>query len=235
MAPEGSRTGGALLNTGEPSVAIEDVARRPGTEIDTPLRYRLMSAMVRGTKGRSGFFPKGVIIQIVTEDAVKETLTACRDPSDLSPSDDQIAHHASEICGGSGGGVARSSQRIFAILVLMKRAIQIYTFLDQGVCDDDLPLLRDSSRNMPLVMYALDWPREDRLSFYEWQRAMLVPFFASGAVLKLPERCIMPWTKQEAYALGYLDRIEIHPLHYSRSIFQVNLRHVALLDSRIRC
>ncbi|KAF5712363.1 kinase [Fusarium mundagurra] len=96
------------------------------------------------------FLPRTEIQRLLTTDSVEKELTQCkrwrRNPiiGLLRPRKPNFQEEAQIICGKpdrkpEANPVGKTYQKIFAILVLLKRASSIVSFLHK-VCDDDLPL-----------------------------------------------------------------------------------------------
>ncbi|KAF5970684.1 kinase-like protein [Fusarium bulbicola] len=147
MKTEGSVTEFAPFNTQArfpTSGRIRNALRKEPTLGDRIIKATVQSAHpdYRSKK----FLPRNEISRLLTTEAVEKELTQCnrwrRYPviGLLRPRKPNFQEEAQIICGELGANpVCKTYQKIFAILVLLKRASLIVSFRDK-VCDDDLPL-----------------------------------------------------------------------------------------------
>jgi hypothetical protein len=178
-----------------------------------------------------------------------------------SPSTGTIEVEARKICAGPLPETTaeidqqlrdKSFRKIFAILLLIERPFRIWKFVDEAVCDADLPLMKVPRKNRPGAFKlrrknAPDvplrcfkrWKRSTVLRFEEWQWAMLAPFFAMGErkhvkhyILQL--EVILPFTSWEKIGhgggFGQVFKANIHPDHHNFDDFEVLTTFTAIAD-----
>ncbi|KAF5966593.1 kinase [Fusarium coicis] len=189
------------------------------------------------------FLPRNEIQRLLTTDAVEKELTQCnrwrRYPiiKLLRPRKPNFQEEAQIICGKSdrelgANPVCKTYQKIFVILVLLKRASLIVSFLHK-VCDDDLPLrLDDKVKAKVLTVITKNGERvslygfKQKQSFYdkfiEKQWLVLSPYFRSCSRTKdttqeLSEYHIPPFTSLSLAAEGgfsWVFKVGIHGDHH---------------------
>ncbi|KAK0613669.1 kinase-like domain-containing protein [Immersiella caudata] len=219
------------------------------------------------------FLPNGEIPRLLDETVIQTKLTSLRQRSlsgfmqtvnlstKTSPVEPAINRDALRlartICGADEPQTAKDSKassspttpkksyfKIFAILVLIGWPTQIQHFVEEGVCDADLPLVRVKTPHMSLTPWelrrkeALDTPlqcfKTDSLSglwrrhvtvrsFESTQWQFLAPFFCQDDKerpyhFELPKRAILPFTSSKRLPLtsgfGIVFKVEIHPDHH---------------------
>lgn len=209
-----------------------------------------------------GFIPKQQLLKLVNESAVEHELIRYeaslrkrhkiwRLPSTAAPATaDEIKAEARKICGPfkqveSSEKVKdehqpeqKSYQKILAILLLIEQPSKIRTFMEEGVCDADLPLVKGPRSNghpgsislcrrddplTPLQCFK-SWRHSRIIKFEEWQWALLAPFFAWGSRKNvphylLPPKTILPFTKftkiKESGGFGQVYEALIHHEHHT--------------------
>ncbi|KAJ3538688.1 hypothetical protein NM208_g5802 [Fusarium decemcellulare] len=210
------------------------------------LQRRLCKAVVQtGIKGeRRGFLPNSDLERLINETSVTKELCK-RSFRKLwhSSSQTDIEARARQICGISHrsttpndnrGPGTRSFKKIFAILLLIDRKSKIMNFVNEGVCDTDLPLhkvdlnkrkhfrLARKDRDATLNCF-LGWKRNETVQFEEKQWTFLAPFFARGNENSLvrynvPNDAILPFTSytpiESHGGLNKVFKAQIHPSHY---------------------
>ncbi|KAK4464071.1 kinase-like domain-containing protein [Cladorrhinum samala] len=205
-----------------------------------PILERLLTLRCRprGRRG-PGFYPRGSVEALITEEVVVKQITAQRasDPEVSRLSQDQVQEYAVTVCGTRLPNKPEcfSYKKIFAILLLMKRAWEIVRFVDGGLCDDDLPLvavttdpetglfrLRHRNDTLADLECLRGWDLMDHETFDGHQWTMVAPSFADEGhqhprFYKLDEKAIMPWLSEAAIVqggYGTVTRVQIHPCHY---------------------
>jgi hypothetical protein len=193
----------------------------------------------------SFFYPRGHIEALLTEGDVARVIADGRDllsEADKPPlTDDQIRHYAKRICQAESG-----YHRVFAVLLLLNRGWEVVRFVDEGICDAELPLhtafvngptappkLRRQSDTETDLACLRTWVPLDHEKFDQEQWAMVAPFFAHGGkrrgakLYNLENKDILPWIeKQHAVrkgAYGEISKVKIHPRHHS---FKVGGRRI---------
>lgn len=202
-----------------------------------PILERLLTlrCRLRGTRGPV-FYPRGSVEALITEEVVVKEITAYRANLEVFLSQDQIREYAVTVCRAllPNNHERPSFKKIFAILLLMKRAWEIVRFVDGGLCDADLPLiavttnpetglfkLRHKNDTVADLGCLRDWDLIDHENFDRHQWAMLAPWFAEShqhpRFYKLDEKAIMPWLSETVTArggYGTITRVKIHPRHF---------------------
>lgn len=203
---------------------------------------RLFETLERipGHAERKGFFPHSAFTDIVSEKTVAEELRRCCRNLE-STTIRQLSH---TICG------TKSFRRVFALLVLVGKLVDIELFIKEDVSDGDLPLWKypyqDSnlfqfSRNVgtseplqPLSCFR-SWDTVAVWSFEEWQWTTLAPFFDAGKHKDvkhfiLPEQIPLPFTQDTRYGVDFkaiqggfstVSTVHIHPAHHNFSTPEV--------------
>ncbi|SPQ24629.1 87674b28-6914-427c-8240-07f8f05b0d98 [Thermothielavioides terrestris] len=235
------------------------------------LGSQVLRAICRPDMNKAGFLPKGQLQRIINCDAVKKELMKHeaslrkRVPvCDLrpSPSLEDLEDDARKICGrgepswpvynrvGSTPTTPRFPrhmrsdqrfQKIMAILLLIERPSRIRSFVEEGVCDADLPLVKVLTKRIPFKRWELrrrkdrethlrcfeKWRQVTLEKFEEHQWAVLAPFFARDLTAPrkvphyyLPDQVILPclvWERQGEGGFGQVYKAEIHPDHHDFS------------------
>ncbi|KAI0172132.1 kinase-like domain-containing protein [Hypoxylon sp. FL1284] len=81
----------------------------------------------------------------------------------------------------------KSCIRLFALLGLMGTPQDVFKFIDQDICDDKLPMERDSIKQF--------YTNPKLQNFYEWQRRVNVPCFEYNKHQIFEEQAILPFIK----------------------------------------
>jgi hypothetical protein len=237
------------------------VLERTATALSHPVRYdgsegllqdRLFKEIDETRKAMSlvdrentGFVPRLQQVRIMTESMVAE---------ELSRIEKSFEKDASTICGylaqhrdlrGSHEHMDKSFRKVFATLLLIERPGEIRKFIEEGVCDADLPLRKskESGKNAKTFsLYRRDAPGVSLKCFERWKRATLekferyqwklvAPFFSRGEDDKarhwlFQDEVILPFTHQEhahSGAHGKVFKVKIHPEHHDFNENKVSL------------
>lgn len=207
-----------------------------------------------------GFLPKGQLSGLVTQTAVEMELSkyeaSLRKRLQIWKPPADIQTEARSICGGVEHGLAsdtedeqharhvqqpseKSYRKIFAILLLIERPSRIRSFVEEGVCDADLPLVNVPRTNglpgpfrlrrknacscCPLRCFR-GWGGSTVARFEQSQWMVLAHSFARSKRkrdpdYKLQPEIIMPFTSWKKAAprggFGQVYRVEIHPDHHA--------------------
>lgn len=212
--------------------------------LEPPSRFQdsLLGTLQRihGHTGRDKFFPQSTFSDLVNEQTVAGELRRCGGRFESST----ITGLSQTICG------PQSFKRIFALLVLTDRLLDIQSFIDEDVADRNLPLslirhkdshlfrlarIVDSNKpSQPLRCFD-GWPAVPIWNFSEWQWTMLAPRFEPGKNkdvmhIILPDLVPLPFTDDSRYGVdakaiqgGYstVFKVKIHPSHHNLSSSQV--------------
>lgn len=160
---------------------------------------------------QTGFLSKTQLDELINKHSVTRELTRI---SKSTQSQRQIKKTAEQVCNEvqitlpDGQTRIRSFRKIFALLVLSDTSSMIGRFLEEGVSDLDLPLVRytpfELRRRMSSDLDRLsDRPSDESLScfsefsptniviFEEYQWTMLAPFFCEGTYNHVRHYCLM--------------------------------------------
>lgn len=215
------------------------------------LENRLIKAMKPSNLPRKEFIPQGQILKLVTQRSVERELSrwprrflqSWRRPASVpierqttpgelsltySKSENELSKHPR----------GRTYRKIFAILLLIGRSSKIWPFVEEGVCDADLPLVKVQWRDKcqdrwdlrckrdskaPLKCFK-KWKRSRVAAFEEHQWDVLAPCFEKPDGDNVPHRELQPeeilpftsWKKaSEPGGFGQVYRVDIHPDHHS--------------------
>ncbi|OIW24583.1 kinase-like protein [Coniochaeta ligniaria NRRL 30616] len=207
------------------------------------------------------FLPRHQLVRLVNKPAVEAELRRSQYSIikriqtlfDSSPSDRNLSAEAQKICGTThhqSWGVhletdnehikempapkEKTYRGIFAILVLIGRPSRIRDFVEEEVCDADLPLeapnkakpwdlRRKKVPDKPLHCFSR-WRHNTVKSFEERQWTVYAPFLGQDErrlplFFQIPHRTVLPFTKWErkypAGGYGQVYRAEIHPDHHA--------------------
>lgn len=149
----------------------------------------------------------------------------------------------------------KSYRKIFAILVILEKADQIEYFLEEGVHDGDLPLIRVREKAMPAVLKRRcksqgdeilcplsclsGFSLRDTMGFDEYQWAVLAPVFERPSrkdvrYYELEDQAILPFIEQSQPhemchgGFGQVSKVKIHPEHHRFSKLKVCLTQSVL-------
>jgi hypothetical protein len=210
---------------------------KPSVENDARefMEDTLSKAMIPTDRGLREFLPISQLTTIVHEAAVVEELRECL-PRHIT--EEAIRLYAAQICSNH----APSFRRLFAILVLIGQAHNIPDFIDEGVTDDDLPLVKvpvEKSRGLDLrsarrpkveLKCIRQWRRFHLQSFEQRQWCLLAPVFnkdKTAAHCSLHDQDILPFVEdsrndnsakgaeKHSGGFGSVFKVKIHPDHHN--------------------
>ncbi|KAL9105840.1 MAG: hypothetical protein Q9227_009048 [Pyrenula ochraceoflavens] len=185
-----------------------------------PFPDRLLAALQDspGHEERKGFFPRNQLDRLVSHECVVEELRRCFKTFLTA---DTIRKKAQEICG------TPSFKKIFVILVLTEKIETILKFLQEGVNDEDLPLIKVRRRNKSLQMFDLgrdskpmvrlecfdDWSSLAIRKFEEWQWTTLAPYFPRCGRkevqhLSLQDQVVLPFIQDDQQKVDFNGGLE---------------------------
>ncbi|KAH8897355.1 kinase-like protein [Thozetella sp. PMI_491] len=211
----------------------------------------------------SGFVPRETLSQIINEESVaqelermeqslKRRLQFWRRPPDTGT----IEQEARLVCGNptSKGAYVHSKPRkcfrkIFAILLLIGQPGAIWEFVNEGICDADLPLshrlnatgsvaselTRKASPDHSIGCLE-DWNTRKRSQLERWQWKVLAPCFSRAEDGKVQhqhfeDKAILPFTYRKRVnsgSHGEIFKIKIHPDHHNFDISLQSNEYFAL-------
>jgi hypothetical protein len=227
-----------------------------------PLQARLFKEIEETRKGmalvdreNTGFVPRQQQLRIMTESLVAE---------ELSKIGKSMKEDASTICGhftqGREKGEShehrgKSFRKIFATLLLIEWPGEIRKFIEEGVCDADLPLIKSNESGNSAKTFSLyrktapgvslkcfeGWKRITLEQFERYQWKLVAPFFSRGEDDNtrhwlFQDRVILPFTHKEiahSGAHGNVFKVKIHPEHHDFNENKVSLP--LALDDTSQC
>jgi hypothetical protein len=219
------------------------------TDESPDLQTRLIYAHVGG---QPGFIPRGILEDLVTEDAVFDILNGVL-PSQSTNADTQERGYTRKIC--SITGHARCTyRRVFAILVLIDKPEEILSFISNGIDDSCLPLegiprLPEGRQSVFLCLkstpgtpipFLKQWSASACKNFYREQWGMIAPCFekpGEGDVrvkfYDLHDNTILPWTWEDDNprrgGFSKVKHVRIHEQHHEFGDYPVRLKGRFLL------
>lgn len=205
------------------------------------LQAQLWDAVVQSSPdGHKTFLPLSQLRNIVNQQAVQSELRKCKNYM-RKHSQKWKPIQAKTVCGDDE---CKSYRKVFSILVLMERPYEIMSFIEEEVCDADLPLAkmcrpmgspssfdfcrRNISPFQKLQCFE-NWGDGAIADFEQHQWTMLAPFFNQ---LKSKHNChhifepdvILPFTSWKKGAKrsghGQVYKVEIHPDHHALHTFE---------------
>ncbi|EUC34846.1 hypothetical protein COCCADRAFT_35545 [Bipolaris zeicola 26-R-13] len=240
--PASPRASNMRKNVVSPVLFIQKWARTylPRDAPTTQLRKKLAEATIK-THRQLKFIPRSHVKKIVTAEAVQIELDRSNYPTfrrihrDPVTTDDYSAY-----------------RKILAILYLIKKPSKIRMFVQYGVCDKDLPLVKCNSSNNPyyspelrsrnnhLAQPIIFRRRDYADDFLEKQWTVLAPVFAKSeedrnAHIVLESDEILPFISQSEVTrqggFGDVYKTEIHPDHHSLGMTSGNVFAIKELKS----
>jgi hypothetical protein len=131
----------------------------------------------------------------------------------------------------------KTRTRILGILVAMEGLRHLEEFIQGDIWDSDLPF-RESREYTQKSSLLKRWSRNERLVFYENQKAFFVPFFDIKenrlCSYELDRETRLPWISVESKSsggTGLVHQLEIHPSHHNFSKPGV-ISHFLLISNR---
>ena len=225
----------------KPHKARRKPADAQQTKIDntsSQMKDRLKEAVVRsGVCGR--FIPRDILHEIVHQQSVEFELTrwqylprkywqAWRRPTAVQIDERQ---------GPDGVPTGKTYRLIFAILLFLHRPSKIWSFIENGISDTDLPLLKhpqvgkrfelrkQSDLNASLKCFKR-WTFDEIGSFEEKQWMFLAPVFSLTPHQLLKPEHVLPfksWSPIQGGGYGEVCKAEIHSGHHNFEATQVCL------------
>jgi hypothetical protein len=231
------------------------------------LQAALDEAVVRSAVSRADFLPIAQLPRLVYTTSVELELLRCQDSIlrrfetrnfDWPASSKTVSREAQTICGqlhqswrsrpeveGDHDNARPEPQektyrKVFTILLMIGRPTRIRNFLEEGVCDADLPLefpsknckpwdlRRKHARDVPLQLFK-GWRPNTVKRFEKTQWTVLAPYLGQderrkALFFKIPDRAILPFTNWEKVnsrgrgigrgGYGQVYKTEIHSDHH---------------------
>ncbi|KAF5505070.1 putative cyclin-dependent kinase 8 [Colletotrichum siamense] len=214
-------------------------------ELEGNLSDLIFEASCENSQDRQEFLPKSQLDRLIHPNSVRLELK--RQLPDLT--EDTIRSYANRICHGRAETIEESTtedlvksyQKVFAVLVLVNKVNTIERFLEEGLCDADLPLQRYSRkkdadrrklelRRKKQPGRRLDcfksWKQVTIRHFEQYQWAVVPPFFTKGKRKNVQHYVLEPSTvlpfiftdnasgdHQGGYSRVY--EADIHPDHHN--------------------
>lgn len=176
-----------------------------------------------------------------------------------------VEEEAGIICAGSSSGLhtptvvaplQKSYRKIFCVLILIGRPGNIRQFIDEEVCDADLPLnphlkigkkktkilfmCRSSAPDCGLRCFQ-GWKQKLLRDFETSQWTFLAPIFTRGIDKpvkhhELPEKSILPYIDERLHVggRGKIFKIKIHPDHHNFQDHQVCAHTIVALANHVQ-
>ena len=186
------------------------------------LRSQLIQRRQECPQGDHKFFvPANALQDLVVVDTVVSNMTT--ESSNLN--EDEILERAQKVC--------QYATKLFAALVYVKKGPSICSLLDEGITDDDLPLVRKKNdgglfkllrqSGVPIQTFE-EWDSDEREEFDRVQRWMTAPIFKPLGHYELDDKTILPFvplegmediekkSKQGGY--GEVYPVQVHPAHH---------------------
>jgi hypothetical protein len=212
--------------------------------LQTRIRKAAISSCYPGYQ-RDKFLPKDEMVKLLSKEAVEKALTKCHkyekypDIKRLRDSRPNLKFEVQSICSlpierKDEHTNAKTYRKIFIVLVLIKKASVITSFINGEICDDDLPFrleygtgvsewkcLRSSGRGFPSLGF--QHLREGFfINFTERQWIVLAPYFDPSCLAKddpqvLMKEQIPPFTSWKPIpdgdqgGCGEVFKVHIHP------------------------
>ncbi|KAK4225188.1 hypothetical protein QBC38DRAFT_270456 [Podospora fimiseda] len=201
---------GRLYPLGERPRDTQTIGSQDATGLSLVERLNLVKFTTTNSGLGRGFFPLGVVEELVTAQTVMEELRALRHIND------QLSQYAQHVCGDG----RKSICRIFAILCLLHQPQEIIYFVDEGISDADLPL------TITNASLELQHPRNDKSlvlsntfdheQFEDLQWTMIPASFSKGTqYCRFDKRQSLPWSEELFFneqfkSYAYISRVRIH-------------------------
>lgn len=209
------------------------------------LKDQLKGAAIRSSVCNKHFVPHNLLCEIITQTSVDNELArweylprkirhALRRPTDVPI----------EASSDSGRNSNKTYRKIFAILLELHRPSLIWSFVEDGVCDQDLPLMKERCNTGTQSRYELrrakdrtsqlkcfkKWTFTATSEFEDRQWMFLAPSFdksiySDDSHQKLETHHILPFTKQSKVRKGGYGKVyetEIHSGHHTFQNLKVN-------------
>ncbi|KAK4247592.1 kinase-like domain-containing protein, partial [Corynascus novoguineensis] len=202
-----------------------------------------------------GFFiPVERLESLIQEENVVGELSRCLPPHPGR----NISELAKQIC-AMPTEETKSYRKIFAILVILEKVDQIENFLEEGVHDGDLPLIKVREKAIPAVLKRRcksqgqeilcplsclsGFSLRDTMGFEDYQWAVLAPVFERPSrkdvrYYELEDQAILPFTEQSQPhemchgGFGQVSKVKIHPEHHRFSDLKNNYFAIKHLNSQ---
>lgn len=141
---------------------------------------------IPGRQDKKGFFPETIFTELIYEQRVREELKQFPQWFDSAT----VEAITASVCGD------KPLRKIFCLLLIMDKLVDIKLFIDDGVFDECLPLMRlsrphsgntlragpSSSSERPIQQLRCfdNWNKIDIWTFQEWQWTTLSPILKQG-------------------------------------------------------
>ncbi|KAI0127337.1 kinase-like domain-containing protein [Xylariales sp. AK1849] len=252
---DGPRRAGELSESGRSDLTAWTVTdcgvfiREGAVESTGEHTIKAFPADVRKTESSSENAYQGVLEGVIRTQVVIDSISESIDDGRLKKlTDPDIRLYAEKVCSRARAHEGTSSYiKIFAILVLTDHPGAIIEFVNNGLCDGDLPLITvPDDTGEPCELRRSQSP-DVKLDCFENWTIVASPYFAKGSQRQvrfytLSDRDILPWTKRydRRRRGGYskVSRARIHEKHHdyhnspsSDGIFAVKKLRYIFTDS----
>jgi ribosomal protein L32 len=229
------------------------------------LEDQLKGALTQSCTCSGQYIPRSQLIKLITPQSVESELGRVTHlPRRLLHTITQpavVQSHAKVGCIGrietrvstsdDGGSATRDESYgiIFAILLMLKQSAKIRSFVEERVCDADLPFeltfgaTRLRSRSMPQKSLKCfkKWETSDKVDFVRKQWMFLVPSFDTNPGFyvrhqELRDEHILPFTEWKVLddgGFGEVYKASIHPGHHAFGIEQVRGSFLVMKRERL--
>lgn len=200
-------------------------------DLDLDLDQRLRHALKKCKGDEDKYYmPIDELEKIICHETVKSYLLSM-DQAGLSNRHQELTTY---ICGNCDKSEElHTAKRVFASLILANRADAITMLHDEGIRDEDLPLVQDprggstfelkrKNTGESILGRSRDWEHRDIQIFDRHQWEMKPPFFAQGhnsrpLHYRLSDRSCLPWTiyeKIHSSRNSEVRHVGIHPAQH---------------------
>lgn len=225
------------------SSTFSEISQQNNSQSATIQKQLIETLQCRDHPENRRFFPNTAFTEIINEQTVRKELQNCYRSLDSVT----IEKLTQTICGNK-----RPMRKIFALLALVGKVVDIHKFLQEGVSDDVLPLRKlsqpgsmifelglsvDSNTEVQALHCVEEWNISAMLMFEDWQWATLAPCFHGGERknvhhVDLESRRPLPFLNDSRYGIGSetirgghstVFKVDIHPDHHTFRGLQVGL------------
>ncbi|TVY43939.1 Calcium/calmodulin-dependent protein kinase type 1D [Lachnellula occidentalis] len=209
----------SLRNSETSSQRSRSDSKRSTTDVES-LKARLRLARKECPKRSQNFFvPRAAQHELLTKHAIAKDIQA-RNPN----IGEDVAHSFAE-------DARQRAKQLCATLAYIRKGADICTLLQEGITDQDLPLVRASEGSNSFALHRRtgeriktfeEWNDEELEDFNRVQYWMTAPVFQDKEHYNLDENAILPFIKiksfetQQAKQGGYSEvfPVRIHPAHH---------------------
>jgi len=214
-----------------------------GSQENLTLQDRFYDALIRVHEEKKGFFPRGNLSSLVTQDCVFDELSQL-DLLNNMHNATQIRAYAKRICeereiDDKSPPTIKSFKKIFVVLTLVEKTSSIIKFLEEDINDLDLPLIKiEKSRNRfdlqasrkpgEVLECFRNWSQSKVQAFEEWQWTTISPFFHKGEYrdvrhFRLQDSVLLPFTSDSRRQRGTENEFPTEIVGGQGRVFKANI------------